>query len=150
MLRMFSTVDGQVRQISKPENGSWLALADPTDVELATVSQETGIDLADLRAPLDDEERSRVDVEDDYTMIIVDIPTVEERSGRDWYTIVDHRDEDDDHHRVHAGHPGAPSVHGRHDPGIQHFHAIQIHSADPLSKRDDVPAVPAHHRPGDR
>ena len=83
MLRMFSTVDGQVRQISKPENGSWLALADPTDVELATVSQETGIDLADLRAPLDDEERSRVDVEDDYTMIIVDIPTVEERSGRD-------------------------------------------------------------------
>lgn len=88
MLRMFSTVDGQVRQISKPENGSWLALADPTDVELATVSQETGIDLADLRAPLDDEERSRVDVEDDYTMIIVDIPTVEERSGRDWYETI--------------------------------------------------------------
>ena len=88
MLRMFSTVDGQVRQISKPENVSWLALADPTDVELATVSQETGIDLADLRAPLDDEERSRVDVEDDYTMIIVDIPTVEERSGRDWYETI--------------------------------------------------------------
>ena len=88
MLRMFSTVDGQVRQISKPENGSWLALADPTDVELATVSQETGIDLADLRAPLDDEERSRVDVEDDYTMIIVDIPTVEERRGRDWYETI--------------------------------------------------------------
>ena len=88
MLRMFSTVDGQGRQISKPETGSWLALADPTDVELATVSQETGIDLADLRAPLDDEERSRVDVEDDYTMIIVDIPTVEERSGRDWYETI--------------------------------------------------------------
>ena len=49
---------------------------------------ETGIDLADLRAPLDDEERSRVDVEDDYTMIIVDIPTVEERGGRDWYETI--------------------------------------------------------------
>lgn len=88
MLRMFSTVNGQVEQISKPENGSWLSLADPTDVELATVAQETGVDLADLRAPLDDEERSRVDVEDDYTMIIVDIPTVEQRSGRDWYETI--------------------------------------------------------------
>ena len=52
------------------------------------MSMETGIDLADLRAPLDDEERSRVDVEDDYTMIIVDIPTVEERGGRDWYETI--------------------------------------------------------------
>lgn len=88
MLRMFSTVKGQIEQIDKPESGSWLALSDPTDVELTTVSQETGVDLADLRAPLDDEERSRVDVEDDYTMIIVDIPTVGERAGRNWYETI--------------------------------------------------------------
>ena len=88
MLRMFSTINGQVEQIEKPENGSWLCLSEPTDVELATVSQQTGVDLADLRAPLDDEERSRIDVEDDYTMIIVDIPTVEERGGRDWYAPI--------------------------------------------------------------
>ena len=65
MLRMFSTINGQVEQIEKPENGSWLCLSEPTDVELATVSQQTGVDLADLRAPLDDEERSRIDVEDE-------------------------------------------------------------------------------------
>lgn len=88
MLRMFSTVNGQIEQIDKPEGGSWLALSDPTDVELTTVAQETGVDLADLRAPLDDEERSRVDVEDDYTMIIVDIPTVGERAGRNWYETI--------------------------------------------------------------
>lgn len=88
MLRMFSTIDGRVERIDKPQNGSWLCLSEPTDVELATVSQETGIDLADLRAPLDDEERSRVDTEDEYTMIIVDIPTVEERGGRDWYETI--------------------------------------------------------------
>ncbi|NEG69043.1 magnesium transporter CorA family protein [Bifidobacterium choloepi] len=88
MLRMFSTINGQVEQISQPESGCWLSLADPTDVELATVASQTGIDLADLRAPLDDEERSRVDVEEDYTMIIVDIPTVEQRSGRDWYETI--------------------------------------------------------------
>ncbi|EFA23152.1 magnesium transporter CorA family protein [Bifidobacterium gallicum] len=88
MLRMFSTINGQMEQIDEPCEGAWLSLADPTDVELATVCQKTGIDLADLRAPLDDEERSRVDVEDGYTMIIVDIPTVESRGGRDWYETI--------------------------------------------------------------
>ena len=52
MLRMFRTINGQVEQIQKPENGSWLCLSDPTDVELANVSMETGVDLADLRARL--------------------------------------------------------------------------------------------------
>ena len=81
MLRMFSTINGQVERVEKPESGSWLCLSEPTDAELASVASETGIDLADLRAPLDDEERSRVDVEDD-------IPTVEERGGRDWYETI--------------------------------------------------------------
>lgn len=88
MLRMFNTINGQVEQINKLENGSWICLSNPTDVELATVSSKTGVDLADLRAPLDDEERSRVDSEDDYTMIIVDIPTVEQRDGRDHYETI--------------------------------------------------------------
>ncbi len=51
MLRIFSSINGQVEQIEKPENGSWLCLSEPTDVELATVASQTGIDLADLRAP---------------------------------------------------------------------------------------------------
>ena len=33
MLRMFSTINGQVEQIQKPENGSWISLSEPTDVE---------------------------------------------------------------------------------------------------------------------
>ena len=88
MLRIFSTVNSHTKPIEKPEQGSWLCLTDPTDVELTSVATACNIDLADLRAPLDDEERSRVDVEEGYTMIIVDIPTVEERGGRDWYETI--------------------------------------------------------------
>lgn len=88
MMRVFSTMNGQIEQISKASKGSWICLSAPTDVELANVSQTTGIDLADLRAPLDDEERSRVDVEDEYTMVIVDIPRAEERDGRDYYETI--------------------------------------------------------------
>ena len=53
MLRMFSTINGQVERVEKPESGSWLCLSEPTDAELASVASETGIDLADLRAPLE-------------------------------------------------------------------------------------------------
>ncbi|MEK0306707.1 magnesium transporter CorA family protein [Bifidobacterium favimelis] len=88
MMRVFSTMNGQIEQIKRAEKGSWICLSAPTDVELANVAQSTGIDLADLRAPLDDEERSRVDVEDDYTMVIVDIPRAEERDGRDYYETI--------------------------------------------------------------
>ncbi|RBP98980.1 magnesium transporter CorA family protein [Bifidobacterium xylocopae] len=88
MMRVFSTMGGKIEQIENAGKGSWVCLSDPTDVELAGLAQDTGIDLADLRAPLDDEERSRVDVEDDYTMVIVDIPTAEERDGRDFYETI--------------------------------------------------------------
>ncbi|MCI1978154.1 MAG: magnesium transporter CorA family protein [Bifidobacteriaceae bacterium] len=88
MMRTFNTVDGQIEEIKKAVPGSWITLTDPSDAELAKVSDQFAIDLADLRASLDDEERSRVDVEDSYTMIVVDIPTVENRGGRDWYETI--------------------------------------------------------------
>ena len=43
------------------------------------LEEETGIDLDDLRAPLDDEERSRIELEDGYNMILVDIPSLDEK-----------------------------------------------------------------------
>ena len=44
--------------------------------------------MDDLRAPLDEEERSRIEVEDDYTLIIVDTPILEERGEKDWYGTI--------------------------------------------------------------
>ena len=41
-----------------------------------------------MRAPLDEEERSRIEVEDDYTLIIVDTPVLEERGEKDWYGTI--------------------------------------------------------------
>lgn len=88
MMKTFNTVDGQIEEITVPIPGSWISLTAPTDAELARVSDHYDVDLADLRASLDDEERSRVDSEDEYTMIVVDIPTVENRGGRDWYETI--------------------------------------------------------------
>ena len=46
------------------------------------------IDPDHLKAPLDEEERSRIEVEDDYTLVLVDIPSIEERSGKDWFVTI--------------------------------------------------------------
>lgn len=88
MLRIFNTENSRTRQTENPVVGCWVSLTDPSDSELAGIADSCSVDLADLRAPLDDEERSRIDVEDDYTMIIVDIPAVEERDGRDRYETI--------------------------------------------------------------
>ena len=37
---------------------------------------------------MDEEERSRIEVEDDYTLIIVDTPILEERGEKDWYGTI--------------------------------------------------------------
>jgi len=42
----------------------------------------------DLRAPLDEEERSRIEVEDNYTLILADVPAIEERNEKDWYVTI--------------------------------------------------------------
>ena len=64
---------GTVRR-NEIEPGCWIAMTAPSADELQTVASECSIQLEDLRAALDDEERSRIQVEDDYTLIVVDIP----------------------------------------------------------------------------
>ncbi len=88
MIRIFRTIDGSVHQISEAQEGSWIALTDPTATEILEISEKYHIDADDLRAPLDEEERSRIEVEEDYTLILVDIPVTEERNDKDWYITI--------------------------------------------------------------
>lgn len=37
---------------------------------------------------MDEEERSRIEVEDTYTLILVDVPMIEERNDKDWYGTI--------------------------------------------------------------
>ena len=46
------------------------------------------MDIADVRAALDDEESSRINLEDEYTLILVDIPSAEMRNNRHSYTTI--------------------------------------------------------------
>ncbi|MDD3218387.1 MAG: magnesium transporter CorA family protein [Lachnospiraceae bacterium] len=88
MMRVFRTIDGNIHQISEAQEGSWVALTDPTATELLEISEKYNIESDDLRAPLDEEERSRIVVEDNYTMILVDIPMIEERNEKEWFGTI--------------------------------------------------------------
>ena len=60
------------------EPGCWVNLVRPTSEEIAHVLATTGVEEDFLRAALDPEESSRVELEEDQTLLIVDIPTLEE------------------------------------------------------------------------
>ena len=88
MVRIFKTEEGVVRQIEEIESGCWVALTDPTATEILEVAERFGIDPDDVKAPLDEEERSRIESEDTYSLIVVDIPLIEERNEKDWYVTI--------------------------------------------------------------
>lgn len=88
VVRIFKTIEGSIHQIQEPQEGCWIALTNPTATEIFEISERFDIEVDDLRAPLDEEERSRIEVEDTYTLILVDVPTIEERNDKDWYGTI--------------------------------------------------------------
>ena len=88
MVRMFRTSDGAIHEIQEPQDGCWVALTNPTATEIFEISEQFQIEVDDLRAPLDEEERSRIEVEDNYTLILADVPAIEERNEKDWYVTI--------------------------------------------------------------
>ena len=88
MIAMYKTGDRIIREIEPYEPGAWINLTAPTLEECADISEQFGMDIADVRAALDDEESSRISIEDTYTLVLVDIPSAEVRNNRHSYTTI--------------------------------------------------------------
>lgn len=86
VVSIYKHINGQFSLLEDFENGSWINLVAPTMEELNLVSQKTGADMDLLKAALDEEERSRIEFEEEInqTIIVVDIPRVE-KEGKDGY-----------------------------------------------------------------
>jgi magnesium transporter len=88
MIRIFKTEEGHIQQKDEITPGSWIALTNPTATEILEISKRFQLDPDDLRAPLDEEERSRIETEEGFTLIVVDIPSIEERNDKDRYVTI--------------------------------------------------------------
>ncbi|MBZ9606882.1 magnesium transporter CorA family protein [Clostridium estertheticum] len=74
MISIYSSVENnQLAKLENIEPGCWINMIDPSDEELILISKNTNVPMDFLRAALDEEETSRIDIED-CTLIILDIP----------------------------------------------------------------------------
>lgn len=69
--------DPSLKILDNLEQGCWINIIAPSDEELILISKKTGVPLSFLKAPLDDEETSRIDIEDGCVLVVVDIPFTE-------------------------------------------------------------------------
>ncbi len=83
MMKIYRTLDEQgfFREQTKLEKGCWINLINPTAQEINTLCNSIGVREEFIRYPLDQEEKARIDVEDDQTLIVIDLPTVEKNDG---------------------------------------------------------------------
>ena len=88
MQRIYISKDGKLELIEKMQKGCWINLVHPTEKELQEIEEEFHIESDDLRAALDEEEASRFTKEDDYTLVLVDIPNIEDKNGKDRFSTI--------------------------------------------------------------
>ena len=88
MIKHYKTEQKIISEIDSYEQDAWIQITKPTVEESRFIAEKFDIDLADVRAALDDEESSRVEVEKNYTLILVDIPSIEIRNDREAYTTI--------------------------------------------------------------
>lgn len=78
MIEIFKTLEnGSFVTLDKPEKDCWVSLTNPNKQEIEQISKACHVEEDVLKAALDEEERARIEIEDDYTLILIDIPTIE-------------------------------------------------------------------------
>lgn len=65
------------------EKGAWFNLINPTVEELTITAQLTGVNPDMLKAALDEEERSRTEIDDGCLLVITNIPVLRGKDGYD-------------------------------------------------------------------
>jgi len=84
MLRCYLTSDTGVMEKAEPTaKGAWIHLTAPTEDELRQVEAATGVFPDFVRAPLDDEELPRAETDEGQTLIIFNVPILENGSNGD-------------------------------------------------------------------
>ena len=88
MVKYYMTDDSCIHEKENITDGVWIHMVDPTAEETMLLAESLDIDVADLRAALDEEESSRIELEDGYTLILIDVPSTEIRHKKVMYTTI--------------------------------------------------------------
>lgn len=80
MINFYKTVDNVVVKLDEPTQGCWISVVEPTDEEIRILIDVYKLDSGFVKSSLDEEESSRVEIEDDQTLIIVDCAAAEKQA----------------------------------------------------------------------
>ena len=88
MMTYYRTDDQVIHEEEKLSDGVWVQMINPTHDECEEIAEKLMVDIDDVKAALDVEESSRIELQDGYTLILVDIPTIEIRHDQRTYTTI--------------------------------------------------------------
>jgi magnesium transporter len=89
MLQIFKSIDSGLTTLDQVEDGAWINLVNPNEQEILSISKDLNIPAEHLKAALDEEERSRIEVDEGCTIVLIDIPvpSANLQDGGIFYTI---------------------------------------------------------------
>ncbi|MCD7812351.1 MAG: magnesium transporter CorA family protein [Ruminococcus sp.] len=89
MISFYVSENGSLRESDRVMPGCWVSVVNPTPLEIKELIEVYGLDSGFVKSSLDEEESSRIEREDDQTLIIVDTPvsSVDDDKTRLFYTL---------------------------------------------------------------
>ncbi|MBR5512727.1 MAG: magnesium transporter CorA family protein [Ruminococcus sp.] len=74
MINFYTYTNGKMTLADEFSEGCWVSVVSPTPQEIKELIEDYGIDSGFVKSSLDEEESSRIEREDDQTLIIIDTP----------------------------------------------------------------------------
>ena len=91
-MHIFNTVerDGMTELVQSEEIkvGSWINLVSPTANEIGYITSKLNIPLDFVRSSLDEEERARIETDNGYSLVIIDVPIISEEESAGLYVTM--------------------------------------------------------------
>lgn len=74
MFSIYKSIENKIVSLDTIEKGAWVNLVNPTGKEIIDFSEKLSIPVEHLKAALDEEERARIEVDDECTVVLIDVP----------------------------------------------------------------------------
>lgn len=89
MLQINKSIATGMVTLDQIEDGAWINLVNPNPQEILHVSSNLNIPVDHIKAALDEEERSRIEVDEGCTIVLIDIPVpkTSQKDGGIYFTI---------------------------------------------------------------
>ncbi len=88
MINFYNSQNGLLVPLAERLDGCWVSVINPTSDEVSQLIDVYGLDSGFVKSSIDEEESSRIEIEDNQTLVIVDTPvsSVDSEENRLFYT----------------------------------------------------------------